>query len=180
MIANQEIREIFTPLTDDIITSLASGQMVYITGKIYTARDLAHGRLMEMLKNGEEMPFDFNGNIVFYAGPCPTPTGKISGSIGPTTAGRMDLYSPALIAHGLKAMMGKGLRADPVREAIKAHTGIYFGAIGGIAALMSKSIKSIELVAFKDLGTEAIRVLEVEKFPAIVAIDSQGRCVYDN
>ncbi|MDR2168417.1 MAG: FumA C-terminus/TtdB family hydratase beta subunit [Clostridiales bacterium] len=174
-----EIREITTPLTDEIIQSLSCGEMVYITGKVYTARDLAHGRIMVMLDAGEAMPFEFTGNIVFYAGPSPAPPGKCCGSIGPTTAGRMDLHSPTLIAHGLKAMMGKGLRADPVRAAIRAHGGIYFAAIGGVAALMSKSIKSVEIVAFEDLGTEAVRLLEVEKFPAIVAIDSRGCCIYD-
>jgi len=174
-----QTREIHTPLTDEVIKSLKSGEMVYITGELYTARDHAHSRMMNMLAKGEPMPFDFNGNIVFYAGPSPTPPGKCCGSIGPTTAGRMDLHAPTLITCGLKAMMGKGLRAPEVRKAIKDENGIYFGAIGGTAALMSKSIKNVETVAFEDLGTEAIRCLTVEKFPAIVAIDSEGNCVYD-
>ena len=174
-----DTKEIFTPLTDEAIESLNCGQKVYITGEIYTARDLAHGRLMEMLKNGEPLPFEPAGNIVFYAGPSPTPEGKVIGSIGPTTAGRMDLYAPALIKHGLKAMIGKGLRKDETREAIKTHGGIYFVGIGGVAALMSQCITNVELVAFEDLGTEAIRKLTVEKLPVIVAIDSKGVCIYD-
>jgi len=172
------MKEIKTPLRDEVIASLKCGEMVHITGELYTARDLAHGRIMVMLDAGEPMPFDFEGNIVFYAGPSPAPPGKCCGSIGPTTAGRMDIYSPALIAAGLKAMIGKGLRADPVRAAIKAHNGIYFAAIGGIAALMSKSILQIDTIAFDDLGTEAIRRLTVERFPVIVAIDSKGACIY--
>jgi fumarate hydratase subunit beta len=174
-----DIREIFTPLTDDIIQSLKCGEMVHITGQLYTARDLAHGRLMVMLNAGEVMPFEFQGSIVFYAGPSPAPPGKCCGSIGPTTAGRMDNYAPELIAYGLKVMIGKGLRAKAVIDAIKAHKGLYLGAIGGTAALMSKSIQEIEVIAFDDLGTEAIRRLKVEKFPVIVAIDSTGKCVYD-
>ena len=169
-----------TPLTDEKIKSLKSGDMVLITGELYTARDLAHLRMADMLRRGEPMPFDFNGNIVFYAGPSPTPPGKAIGSIGPTTAGRMDIHTPTLIKHGLKVMIGKGLRAEIVRDAIVEHTGIYFGAIGGIAALTSQCIKSVETVAFDDLGTEAIRRLTVEDFPAYVAIDSTGECVYEN
>ena len=174
-----EIREIFTPLADDVIQSLKCGEMVHLTGELYTARDLAHGRLMVMLNAGEAMPFDFEGSVVFYAGPSPAPPGKCCGSIGPTTAGRMDNYAPELIARGLKVMIGKGLRAKPVIDAIKSHKGLYFGAIGGTAALMSKSIQEIEVIAFEDLGTEAIRRLKVKKFPVIVAIDSTGKCVYD-
>ena len=169
-----------TPLTDEKIKSLKSGDMVLITGELYTARDQAHLRMADMLRRGEPMPFDFNGNIVFYAGPSPTPPGKVIGSIGPTTAGRMDIHAPTLIKHGLKAMVGKGLRAEIVRDAIVEHTGIYFGAIGGIAALTSQCIKSVETVAFDDLGTEAIRKLCVEDFPAYVAIDHTGECVYED
>ena len=173
------IIEIFTPLTDEVIKTLKAGQAVYITGDIYTARDLAHIRLMELLEAGKPMPFDFKGNIVFYAGPSPTPTGLVSGSIGPTTAGRMDLYAPALIEHGLKAMLGKGLRSPTAKQAIIKHGGIYFAGTGGIAAFMSKCVKSIELIAFEDLGTEAIRKLTVEKMPAIVAIDCEGNDIYE-
>ncbi|MCL2854892.1 MAG: FumA C-terminus/TtdB family hydratase beta subunit [Defluviitaleaceae bacterium] len=173
------IKEIFTPLTDEVISGLTCGQMVHITGEIYTARDAAHIRMMELINSGKPLPFDVNGAIVFYAGPSPAPDGAVIGSIGPTTAGRMDLHSPKLIECGLKAMVGKGLRSDAVRQAIVVHNGIYFAGAGGVAALMSKSIKAVELVAFEDLGTEAIRKLTVEKFPVIVAIDSKGCCVYD-
>ena len=170
--------EIFTPLTDNVIRSLKAGQSVFITGDIYTARDLAHIRLMELLESNKPMPFDFKGNIVFYAGPSPAPHGMVSGSIGPTTAGRMDLYAPVLIEHGLKAMLGKGLRSESTKQAIKNHGGIYFAGTGGIAALMSKTIKNIELIAFEDLGTEAVRKLTIEKMPAIVAIDCEGNDIY--
>ena len=171
--------EIFTPLTTDTIKGLKAGQMVHITGHIYTARDAAHGRLIELLEAGQPMPFDFEGNIVFYAGPAPTPEGAACGSIGPTTAGRMDLYAPTLIKQGLKAMIGKGLRNDKVAAAIKDYDGIYFVGVGGVAALMSKCVTHVDVVAFDDLGTEAIRRLTVEKMPVIVAIDSQGRNVYE-
>ncbi|MCL2576281.1 MAG: FumA C-terminus/TtdB family hydratase beta subunit [Defluviitaleaceae bacterium] len=174
------IKEIFTPLTDNIIAELKVGEMVHITGEIYTARDAAHSRLMDMVALGEEMPFEFKGNIVFYAGPSPAKPDQVMGSIGPTTAGRMDLYSPTLIKRGLKAMIGKGLRTDEVRKTIKAHRGVYFAGVGGVAALMSQSIKAVDVVAFEDLGTEAIRKLTVQKLPVIVAIDSKGDCVYDD
>lgn len=175
----KEIREIKTPLTDEIIKSLKCGDMVYITGTVYTGRDAAHKRMSEMLDAGENMPFDFNGNIIFYAGPSPTKPGDIIGSIGPTTGGRMDIFAPKLIKTGLKAMIGKGLRGDAVKQAISEHGGIYFAGVGGIAALMSESIKSVEVVAFEDLGTEAIRRLEVNKLPVCVAIDSEGNDIYD-
>ena len=174
-----EFREITVPLTDETIKSLRCGEMVYITGPIYTARDAAHKRMSEMLAAGQEMPFDFAGNIVFYAGPSPTQPGKIIGSIGPTTAGRMDSFAPALIARGLKVMIAKGFRSDPVKQAIVEHGGVYFAGVGGIAALMSQCVKSEELVAFEDLGPEAIRRLVVEKLPVVVAIDSQGNDVYN-
>ena len=174
-----EFREISVPLTDETIKSLRCGEIVYITGSIYTARDAAHKRMAEMLESGQEMPFDFEGSVVFYAGPSPTQPGMVIGSIGPTTAGRMDNFAPALIAHGLKAMIAKGFRSDAVKQAIVEHGGVYFAGVGGIAALMSQCVKSVELVAFEDLGTEAIRRLEVEKLPVVVAIDSAGNDVYD-
>ena len=175
----RETLEISTPLNDDIIKSLKTGQMVYITGEVYTARDAAHKRMFEMLEKGEDMPFDFEGNIVFYAGPSPTKPNDVIGSIGPTTAGRMDLYSPTLIKQGLKVMIGKGLRSEETIKAIKEECGVYFAGVGGIAALMSKAVKAVEIVAFEDLGTEAIRKLTVEKLPCIVAIDSEGKNVYE-
>lgn len=167
-----------TPLSQDVINSLEAGQMVYISGDIYTARDAAHKRLVEMIERGEEMPFDFTGQVVYYAGPCPNKPGMVIGSVGPTTSGRMDAYTPTLIAKGLKAMIGKGLRDDEVTRAIVENKGIYFAAIGGAAALMSQCVKKVEMIAFEDLGTEAIRKLTVEELPVVVAIDAQGRDTY--
>lgn len=166
------------PFTDEMIRSLKAGDMAYITGTIYTARDAAHQRLSEMLDAGEPMPFDFNGAVVYYAGPCPPKPGQAIGSVGPTTAGRMDLYSPQLIENGLKVMIGKGLRSKEVVDSIVKHTGIFFAAIGGAAALMGKSVKKAEVIAFPELGTEAVRKLEVENLPVIVAVDSYGNDMY--
>lgn len=174
----KEYREIRTPLTSETIKQLKCGEMIYITGIVYTARDAAHKRMVELMEQGEEMPFDFDGQIVYYAGPCPNRPENVIGSIGPTTSSRMDAYSPALIKHGLKGMIGKGLRNDKVKEAMRDYTGVYFAAIGGAAALMSQCVKSVEVVAFEDLGTEAVRRLEVEKLPVIVAIDWKGNDVY--
>ncbi|MCL1994638.1 MAG: Fe-S-containing hydro-lyase [Defluviitaleaceae bacterium] len=174
-----EFKKIVTPLTDEVIKNLQAGEMVHISGTVYTGRDAAHKRMYEMIKDGEKPPFDFDGNIIFYAGPSPTQPGHVIGSVGPTTAGRMDLFSPYLVSCGLKAMIGKGLRGEKTKEAIVQHNGVYFAAIGGIAALMSRCIKSVEIVAFEDLGTEAIRRLEVADFPVIVAIDSTGTDVYE-
>lgn len=169
---------IHTPLTDDIIHELKAGDMVYLTGTVYTARDAAHKRLVEMLDQGQDLPFDVTGQIVYYAGPCPNRPGEVIGSIGPTTSVRMDAYSPRLIAAGLKAMIGKGLRSREVKQAMIEHNGIYFAAIGGAAALMSQVVKRAEIIAFEDLGTEAIRRLEVEELPIIVAVDSRGNDIY--
>ena len=152
--------------------------MCYISGTIYTARDAAHLRLVEMLERGEEMPFDFEGQVVYYAGPCPAKPGQPIGSVGPTTGGRMDAYSPKLIAHGLRVMIGKGLRSPEVVDAIKQYKGVYFAAIGGAAALMGKCVKEAEVIAFDDLGPEAIRKLRVEELPVIVAVDCLGGDVY--
>jgi len=174
-----DLKEITTPLTDEVIRSLKKGDMVYVTGSVYTARDAAHKRLCEMLEAGENMPFDFDGQIVFYAGPCPAPPGKPIGSVGPTSSTRMDAYSPMLVKRGLKSMIGKGLRNEATRQAIIEHGGVYFTAVGGAAALIAQCVKSVEMVAFEDLGTEAIRRLEVEKMPVIVALDCDGGNVYD-
>lgn len=159
-----------TPLTDEVIKTLKLRELVYITGELYTARDAAHRRLIEMIERNEPMPFHFEGQIVFYAGPCPNRPNHVIGSIGPTTSGRMDAYSPTLISRGLKAMIGKGSRNNQVRDAIISAGGVYFTAIGGAAALMSKCVKDVRLIAFDDLGTEAIRKLYVEMFPVIVSI----------
>ena len=174
-----EKRILQAPFTDEVIRSLKAGDMVYISGTIYTARDAAHQRLCEMLEQGEPMPFDFKGQAVYYAGPCPAKPGKPIGSVGPTTAGRMDAYSPILIEKGLKVMIGKGLRSAEVIESLKKHTGVFFAAIGGAAALMAQCVESVQVIAFDDLGTEAIRKLVVKELPVIVAIDCEGRNSYD-
>ena len=176
----KEPMEIGTPITDEIISSLNMGDMVYLSGKIYTARDAAHKKLAELIESGEQLPFDFNGQVVFYAGPAPARPPKPIGSVGPTTAGRMDLYSPLLISKGLKVMIGKGLRSQEVTDAIVKYRGIYFAATGGIAALMAKCVKSSKLITFEELGTEAVRELLVEKLPLVVAIDSRGRNIYES
>lgn len=173
-----ERKKVNTPFTDDDIRSFKAGDMLYISGIIYTARDAAHKRLVEMIERGEPMPFEFEGQTVYYAGPAPAKPGKPIGSVGPTTSGRMDAYSPTLIENGLKVMIGKGTRNDALVEAMKKHTGVYFAAIGGAAALMAKCVISVEIIAFEDLGTEAIRRMEVKDLPVVVAIDSQGDNMY--
>lgn len=174
----EEKKILRAPFTTEMITPLRAGDMCYISGTIYTARDAAHKRLVEMLGRGEEMPFDFEGQVVYYAGPCPAKPGQPIGSVGPTTGGRMDAYSPTLIAQGLRVMIGKGLRSPEVVDAIKKYQGVYFAAIGGAAALMGKCVKEAEVIAFDDLGPEAIRKLRVEELPVIVAVDSLGGDVY--
>ena len=174
----EEKKILSAPFTTEMITPLRAGDMCYISGTIYTARDAAHKRLVEMLGRGEEMPFDFEGQVVYYAGPCPAKPGQPIGSVGPTTGGRMDAYSPTLIAQGLRVMIGKGLRSPEVVNAIKKYQGVYFAAIGGAAALMGKCVKEAEVIAFDDLGPEAIRKLRVEELPVIVAVDSLGGDVY--
>ena len=167
------------PFTDEKIRSLKAGDMVYISGIIYTGRDAAHKRLCDMIERGEKMPFDFQGQAIYYAGPCPAKPGKPIGSVGPTTGGRMDAYSPLLIEHGLRVMIGKGSRSKEVVDAIKKYTGVYFAAIGGAAALMAHCVESAEVIAFDELGTEAIRKLQVNQLPVIVAIDSEGNDSYE-
>ncbi|UQZ88155.1 fumarate hydratase [Deltaproteobacteria bacterium Smac51] len=175
-----EKKIIKTPLSDETMRGLRAGEMVYISGTVYTARDAAHKRLVEMIEKGEPMPFDFAGQVVYYAGPCPNKPGFVIGSVGPTTSGRMDAYTPALIDRGLKAMIGKGLRDETVIKGIVDKGGVYFAAIGGAAALMSQCVKEVEIIAFEDLGTEAIRKLTVEELPVVVAIDSLGNNVYQH
>ena len=166
------------PFSDETIRSLKTGDMVYISGTVYTARDEAHRRLCEMIRRGEPMPFDIEGQAVYYAGPAPAKPGKPIGSVGPTTGGRMDAYSPSLIARGLKVMIGKGTRSAQVVDAMKQYTGVYFAAIGGAAALMAKCVESAEVIAFEELGTEAVRKLQVKELPVVVAIDCRGNDVY--
>jgi fumarate hydratase subunit beta len=171
-------RKIKTPLTNEVSTSLHAGDMVLLSGDVYTARDVAHKRLYEALTKGDALPIDLQNAVLFYAAPTPTPPGKVIGSIGPTTSYRMDFFTPKLIESGLRAMIGKGNRSPEVVEAIKKHKAIYFGAIGGIAALMSQSVKKVELIAYDDLGPEAIRKLTVINFPLVVINDFQGNDLY--
>jgi len=166
------------PLTDEDVMRLRAGQQVLISGIVYTARDAAHKRMSDALANGEDLPFDVRGQVIYYVGPSPAPPGRVIGAAGPTTAGRMDRYTPELLARGLKGTIGKGPRSAEVREALKRHRAVYFGGIGGAGALLSQCIKSAELIAYGDLGTEAIRRLEVEDFPAIVVNDCHGGDAY--
>lgn len=167
------------PLTDEDAKSLHSGDYVYITGTIYTARDAAHLRMYEALDRNETLPLELAHNIIYYMGPSPAREGRPIGSAGPTTASRMDKYTPRLLDLGLKGMIGKGKRSDAVREAIVRNGAVYFAAVGGAGALLSKSIIASEVVAYDDLGTEAIRRLEVENFPVIVVIDAEGNNLYE-
>lgn len=170
--------KIKTPLTEEIITSLHAGDMVLLSGEIYTARDVAHRRLYESLIKGEQLPVDLPNAVLFYAAPTPTPPKKVIGSIGPTTSYRMDAFTPKLLEAGLRAMIGKGNRSPEVVEAIKRNNAVYFGAIGGIAALMSQCVKKMEMVAYEDLGPEAIRKLTIVNLPLVVINDSQGNDLY--
>ena len=173
------IKPLTTPFTDDAIQRLKAGDAVTIDGILYTARDAAHKRLVDMLAQGKELPVDFSGQAVYYAGPCPNRPGRVIGPVGPTTSGRMDAYAPALMAKGMKVMIGKGTRSQAVIDAIKAMGGIYFAAVGGAGALLSQCVTGVRLAAFGDLGTEAIYELTVRDFPAVVAIDTQGKNIYD-
>ena len=178
--ASDGIKDITTPLTDADVVSLKAGDRVRITGVIYTARDAAHGRLMPLIEKGEALPIDVKGAIIYYTGPTPPQPGQVIGAIGPTTASRMDKFTPALLALGLKGTIGKGYRGQPVKDALRQHTGVYFGAIGGAGAVLSEFVKSATVVAYEDLGTEAIRRLEVDGFPAIVLYDCHGGDLYQD
>jgi fumarate hydratase subunit beta len=171
--------DITSPLDSQVIEKLRAGDQVFINGVIYTARDAAHKRLIEALDRGEEPPFDFRDQTLYYMGPSPAKPGQVIGAAGPTTSGRMDVYSPRLIAAGLKGMIGKGGRSKEVKEAIKEHKAVYFAAIGGAGALIARSIKRAEVIAYEDLGAEAIMRLEVESFPAIVVNDAHGGDLYE-
>jgi len=165
---------ISAPLTDAAVEKLRAGDKVLITGVMYTARDAAHKRLIELLDAGKELPVDLKGQIIYYVGPTPEKPGEVIGSAGPTTSGRMDAYTPRLIELGLKGMVGKGARSKEVRDSIVAHKAVYMAAVGGAAALIRRSIKKAEIIAYEDLGPEAIRRLEVVDFPAIVVNDVHG------
>jgi fumarate hydratase subunit beta len=174
------LKDVTTPLSDADVESLQTGDRVRITGRLYTARDAAHGRLWPLIQAGRPLPIDVRGQIIYYTGPSPAPPGEIVGAIGPTTASRMDTFTPALLRLGLKATMGKGARSQPVKDALKQSRGVYFGAIGGAGAVLSRFVKRVEIVAYEDLGTEAIRRLEVENFPAIVVNDCHGGDLYQD
>ena len=171
-------RKIKTPLTNEVIASLHAGDMVLLSGEVYTARDVAHKRLYEALTKGDALPIDLQNAVLFYAAPTPTPPGKVIGSIGPTTSYRMDFFTPKLIENGLKGMIGKGNRSPEVMAAIKKYGAVYFGAIGGIAALTAHCAKKVELIAYEDLGPEAIRKITVENMPLIVVNDAWGNDLY--
>lgn len=174
-----EVKKIQAPLTDGVVRSLKVGDEVSISGDIYTARDMAHKRLCAAIDAGEALPFEAAGAIVYYVGPSPAKPGSVIGAAGPTTASRMDAFSPKLLAAGVKGMIGKGYRSEEVVEAIKENAAVQFSTIGGAGALLSKHIISSELIAYEDLATEAIRKLKVVDFPAIVAYDWQGNSVYN-
>lgn len=167
-----------TPLDDRAVSRLRVGDRVLISGVVYTARDAAHRRLFDLIQSHSELPIDLRGQIIYYTGPTPTPPGRVIGSAGPTTASRMDDYTPALLALGLKGMIGKGMRAREVIEAIRRHGAVYFAALGGGGALLAQYIKEAQVVAYEDLGPEAIRRLVVEDFPAMVANDCRGGDLY--
>ena len=168
------------PLTEEKAKILRAGDTVYLTGEVYTSRDAGHKRMVEALSRGEALPFDPRDATIYYVGPSPAKPGQVIGSAGPTTSGRMDAYAPRLLDLGARGMIGKGARSPEVIAAMKEHGAVYFGAIGGCGALLSKCIKKAEIVAYEDLGAEAIRRLLVEDFPAIVVIDSEGNNLYES
>lgn len=167
------------PLCKEQVEKLKAGDIVNISGVIYTARDAAHKRMIGMIEEGKSLPFDIKNQIIYYVGPCPAKPGEVIGSAGPTTSGRVDAYTPKLIELGLSGMIGKGLRDDSVIEAMKKYKSVYFGAIGGAGALIAKTIIAEEIIAFAELGTEALRKLTVKEFPATVIIDSFGNNLYE-
>lgn len=168
------------PLAEGAAAELRAGDYVYLTGTIYTARDAAHKRMYEALERGEQIPLEMENNVIYYMGPSPARPGRPIGSAGPTTSSRMDKYAPTLLDLGLKGMIGKGRRSQAVRDAIVRNGAVYFAAVGGAGALLSRSIVSSEVIAYEDLGTEAIRRLEVKDFPVIVVMDAEGNNLYES
>jgi len=168
-----------TPLTKDDVSRLSCGDQVLLSGVVYTARDQAHRRMFDTLSRGEPLPFPLDGQVLFYAGPSPAPPGAVIGAIGPTTSARMDRYTPLLLANGLRGMIGKGRRSGDVIEAIRQYGAVYFGAMGGVAALLSRCVREASVVAYGDLGPEAVRRLVVADFPLVVINDREGRDLYD-
>ncbi len=173
-------RKLKLPITREMARDIKSGESCLLSGVIYTARDAAHKRLVELLEKGEKLPFDIENATIYYVGPTPAKPGQVIGSAGPTTSYRMDAYSPALIAAGETGMIGKGKRGAEVVEAMKKHGAVYFAAIGGAGALLSSCIKSAEIVCYEDLGAEAVRRLVVEELPVVAVIDSEGNNLYEN
>jgi fumarate hydratase subunit beta len=173
-----EFIRIETPFTKDAVKKLKAGDTVYINGTIYGARDAAHKKLVALIEEGKELPFDVKDQIIYYVGPCPAKPGSVIGSAGPTTSGRMDAYAPYLIERGLTGMIGKGARSEKVKASIVEHGAVYFGATGGAGALLSKRIISEEIIAFPELGPEALRRFTVKDFPATVVVDSTGTDLY--
>lgn len=172
-------RKITLPLTEELAKTLHAGDSVLLTGTIYTSRDAGHKRMCESLAKGEDIPFDPKDATIYYVGPTPAKPGKVIGSAGPTTSGRMDAYAPTMMSVGARGMIGKGARLPEVVDAMKKYSGVYFGAIGGAGALLAKCIKECELIAFEDLGAEALRKLYVEDMPLVVIIDSEGNNLYE-
>jgi len=172
--------KITTPLLLEVIKDLHAGERVSLSGSIFTGRDAAHKRMIKLLDDNEPLPFDFHDQAIFYAGPCSTPPGRAIGSIGPTTSLRMDHYSPRLIKEGLRIMIGKGERSKPVIDAICEYSGLYMAAVGGTGALLSLCVERADLIAFEDLGVEAIYKLTIRDMPLVVALDCEGGNIYDN
>ena len=172
-------KHISVPLDQKTVSALCVGDYVYLTGTVYTARDAAHKRMYETLERGGKLPVDLENSLIYYMGPSPARPGMPIGSAGPTTAGRMDKYTPALLDLGMKGMIGKGKRSQAVKEAVVRNGAVYFAAVGGAGALLSRSILSSEVIAYDDLGTEAVRRLEIKDFPVIVVMDSQGNDLYE-
>lgn len=173
------MKRITTPLNCQTVQELKCGDKVFLNGVLYTGRDAAHKKMVEALDKGEELPFELEGQVLYFVGPTPAPPGKVIGSAGPTTSGRMDAYSSRLLAKGLRGMIGKGLRSQEVIAAMKENGAVYFGAIGGAGALLGTCIKEAEVIAYPELGTEAVRRLVVENFPLVVLIDSTGENLYE-
>lgn len=172
------VKKIETPLTEEVVMDLRAGDNVLITGVIYSARDAAHKKLVDLLDKGEPLPVDLRGQVIYYVGPTPAKPGQVIGSAGPTTSGRMDSYTPALLAQGVKGLVGKGSRSQPVKDALREYGALYFASVGGAAALTARTIKSSEVVAYEELGAEAIRRMEVVDFPATVVNDAHGDDLY--
>jgi len=173
-------RKITLPLTEELAKTLKAGDELLVTGVIYTSRDAGHKRMCETLARGEKLPFDPTDATIYYVGPTPAKPGQVIGSAGPTTSGRMDAYAPTMMSVGARGMIGKGARLPEVVDAMKKYSGVYFGAIGGAGALLAKCIKSCELIAYEDLGAEALRKLYIEDMPLVVIIDSEGNNLYES